>query len=311
MSTAKIIVNPYAGRWKAKTAIPAIEAACRRIGLDYELVVTDGPGHGIELARGAAQAGFSPVIAAGGDGSINEVVNGLMQAAGDGETVPLGIIPLGSADDFAEMVALEKPIEAACRVIQAAYTRAIDVGCVNGRFFDNNSAVGLEPMVSTIQESITWLKGMPRYVFSAIRAIFSHRPWKMRIVWDDGAYEGLTTLVSVGNTPRTGGTFWMTPHAKPDDSLLDFVFAGDLGRLQLLRLLPTTFDGSHIDRPEVSWARTTRLSIDCDPSTPIQADGELFERAATHIEYSILPGRLQVIVPQGRHPPTAKNRDIP
>ncbi len=297
MNTAKIIVNPYAGRWKARAAIPDIERACQKIGLDYELVVTEGPNHGIELAREAALAGSSPIISAGGDGSISEVVNGLVQAAGDGVVAPLGIIPLGSADDFADMLGLEKEVEAACQVILAAHTRVIDVGCVNGRFFDNNSAIGLEPMVTVTQAAMKRVKGTPRYVLAALKTILRHKPWHVWLAWDGGEYEGAAALVSVGNTRRTGGAFWMTPRAEPDDGYLDLVFAGGLGRLKLLRLLPTTFDGSHIERPEVTYLRTTRLTIKCDPPTPIQADGELFDLSATHIEYTILPGRLRVIVP--------------
>jgi diacylglycerol kinase (ATP) len=293
----KIIVNPYAGRWKAQAAIPDIERACQKIGLDYELVVTDGPGHGIELACQAALAGFSPIVSAGGDGSISEVVNGLMQAAGDEAAVPLGVIPLGTADDFADMLGLEKGVEAACRVILAGHTRVVDVGCVNGRFFDNNSAMGLEPMVTITERRMKRIKGTPRYILAALKAIVNHEPWRVRMAWDDGEYEGMVALVSVGNTRRTGGAFWMTPRAEPDDGCLDFVFAGKLGRIKLLRLLPTTFDGSHVERPEVTYVRTTRLTIECDPPTPIQADGELFDLSATRIEYTILPGRLQVIVP--------------
>ena len=297
MNTAKIIVNPYAGRWKARAAISDIERACQKIGLGYELVVTEGPDHGIELAREAALGGFSPIISAGGDGSISEVLNGLMQATSGGMAGPLGVIPLGSADDFADMLGLEKEIEAACRVVLAGYVRIIDVGCVNGRFFGNNSAVGLEPMVTITQAAMKRVKGTPRYILAALKTILSHRPWSMRLTWDDGEYEGPSALVSVGNTRRTGGTFWMTPRAEVDDGCLDFVFTGDLGRLKLLRLLPTTFDGSHIDRPEITYVRTTCLTIECDPPTPIQADGELFDPSATRIEYTILPGRLQVIVP--------------
>ena len=300
MNTTKIIVNPYANRWKAKAAIPDIERACRKIGLDYELVVTEGPDHGIELAREAALAGFSPIVSAGGDGSISEVVNGLMRAAGDGVAGPLGIIPLGTADDFADMLGLEKEVETACRVVLAGHTRTIDVGCVNGRYFDNNSAVGLEPMVTITQAAMKRLQGLPRYILAALKAILGHRPWHMRLAWDDGEYEGPIALISVGNTRRTGGAFWMTPRAEMDDGYLDFVFAGGLGRLKLLRLLPTTFDGSHVERPEVTYVRTTRLTIESDPPTPIQADGELFDLSATHVEYTILPGRLEVIVPAAR-----------
>jgi len=297
MTIAKIIVNPYAGRWKAKAAIPDIERACQKIGLDYELAVTEGPNHGIVLAREAALGGFSPVVSAGGDGSISEVVNGLMQAAGDQETIPFGVIPLGSADDFADMLSLEKEVEAACRVILAGHTRMIDVGCVNGRCFDNNSAVGLEPMVTITQAAMKRVKGTPRYVLAALKTILRHKPWHMRLSWDGGEYDGMAALVSVGNTRRTGGAFWMTPRAEPDDGYLDFVFAGQLGRLKLLRLLPTTFDGSHVERPEVTYVRTTRLTIESDPPTPIQADGELFDLSASHVEYTILPGRLRLIVP--------------
>jgi diacylglycerol kinase (ATP) len=298
MNTAKIIVNPYAGRWKARAAIPDIERACREIGLDYELAVTEGPEHGIELAREAALAGFSPVVSAGGDGSISEVVNGLMQAAGDEMSVPFGVIPLGSADDFADMLGLAKDVTAACQAILAGHTRVIDVGCVNGRFFDNNSAIGLEPMVTITQAAMKRVKGTPRYILAALKTILGHRPWHARLAWDDGEYEGPVALVSVGNTRRTGGAFWMTPRAEPDDGYLDFVFTEKLGRLKLLRLLPTTFDGSHVERPEVSYARTTRLTIECDPPTPVQADGELFDLSATRIEYTVLPGRLRLIVPE-------------
>jgi diacylglycerol kinase (ATP) len=299
MTTAKIIVNPYAGRWKAKAAIPGIRQACEQLGLIYDLVVTEGPEHGVALAREAALTGYSPVVVAGGDGSISEVVNGLMQAAGDGMAGPLGIIPLGSADDLADMLGLEKQVERACQVVHEGYTRAIDVGCVNGRFFDNNSAIGLEPMVSITQAAMKRLKGTPRYILAAFKAIMSHKPWHMHLSWDDGAYEGSVVLVSVGNTPRTGGAFRMTPRAQVDDGYLDFVFATEMGRLTLLRLLPTTFDGSHINRPGVTYLRTTRLHIECEPSTPIQADGEVFERSVVHVEYTILPRRLQVIVPTG------------
>jgi len=299
MATAKIIINPYSGRGKGKAAIPVVERVCREVGLEYELAVTEGPNHGIELAREAVQAGFSPIVAGGGDGIISEVVNGVMQAVGDGPTGPFGIIPLGTADDFADTLKLDKDVEAACRTIQAGHIRPIDVCCVNGRFFDNNSAIGLEPMVTITQMKIKRIKGMLRYLVAALRAILTLTPWQARLTWDDGEYEGPISLVSVGNNPRTGGLFWMTPDAEPDDGYMDFVFAPKMGRLRLLRLLPMTFDGSHVGQPEVTYARTTRLTIECDPPTPLHADGELFDEFVSRIEYTILPGRLELIVPGG------------
>jgi YegS/Rv2252/BmrU family lipid kinase len=253
----------------------------------------------VELGRRAAESGFTPVVAAGGDGSIGEVLNGLMEATPDGcDAGPLGIIPLGSADDFADMIRLEKDVQSAVRSIHAGFTRLIDVGTVNGRYFVNNSAVGLEPMVTITQAGMKRIKGTPRYVVAALTTIARHKPWQMQITWDSGEYGGPATLVSVGNTRRTGGAFYMTPSAEPDDGLLDFVYGGGMSRLRLLRLLPATFDGSHVSEPEIGYERTTRLAIECDPPTPVQADGELFELEADRIEYSILPGRLRVIVPQ-------------
>ncbi|MBN1955404.1 MAG: diacylglycerol kinase family lipid kinase [Anaerolineae bacterium] len=297
--TAKIIVNPYAGRWKAQRAVADIERTCAAVGLDYELVVTERPDAGIEIARQAVLDGYTPIVAAGGDGSISEVVNGMMRAVDGGcPPAPLGVIPLGSADDLADVLGLPKAVEMACRVIAAGHERLLDVGRVNGRYFDNNSAIGLEPLVTISQARMQRVKGVPRYVLAAARTILTYRPWRMRLVWDEGEYEGEVVLVSVGNTRRTGGTFYMTPRAEPDDGYLDFVFARQASRLKLLRLLPTTFDGSHVQRPEVHYERTARLTITCDPPTPIQADGEVFERAASRIEYEILPARLRVIVPE-------------
>ena len=296
--TAKIIINPYAGRWKGKSSIPAIQSACAEVGLDYEMVSTEGPGHATELAREAVLAGFSPIIAAGGDGTIGEIVNGMLQASGGEQPqAPLGVIPLGTADDFPDNLKMHKETTAACQVIVDGYERVIDLGLVNGRYFDNNSAVGLEPMVSIAHEKMVRLKGIIRYLVAALKAILTHHPWHMRLEWDGGEFEGPVTLVSVGNTPRTGGLFYMTPKAEPDDGKLDFCFAGQMSRLKLLLLLPKTFDGSHIERPDVYYERTTRLTISCDPSTPIQADGELFELAATQITYEALPARLKVLVP--------------
>jgi diacylglycerol kinase (ATP) len=296
--TARLILNPYAGRWKALRARGQVEAACAEAGIEYELTVTGAPGEGIAIARQAVLDGYSPIVAVGGDGTISEVVNGMLEASGgERPPAPLGVIPLGSADDLADMLGIPKEVAAACHVIAAGHERVIDAGRVNGRYFDNNSAVGLEPLVTLNQMRMKRVKGTLRYVLAALKAILGHRPWRMHLQWDGGEHEGRVVLVSVGNTPRTGGAFFMTPQAQPDDGLFDFIFADAMGRLRLLRLLPSTFDGSHIGHPKIHCQQTTRLTIDCDHPTPIHADGELFELAATHITYELLPARLRVLVP--------------
>jgi YegS/Rv2252/BmrU family lipid kinase len=294
--TAKIIVNPYSGRWKARDSIPLVRSALESAGVDYDLTVTQGPGEGVRIAAESARAGFSPVVAVGGDSTYSEVANGLLAAGGKGVTAPMGIIPLGTANDLAYGLGLPDELEAAVELIARGYTRAIDVGRVNGRYFDNNSAVGLEPVVTLESERLVWVKGTIRYLLGALISILRAPEWNMTLEWDGGSYKGSTLLVSVGNCRRTGGFFFMTPQARPDDGLLDFVFAPGMSRLKVLRLLPLTFDGSHIDRPEVTHGRTTRMEITCHPGTPVQADGEVVEWDTTEVRYEVVPAKLTVIV---------------
>ncbi len=296
MTTAKIIVNPYAGRWKAKAQIPQVEEALKRHGIVYDLAVTQRADEGIEMAREAAHAGFSPIVACGGDSTLSEVVNGLITAAGTAPTTTMGIIPLGTANDLAYALDIPTEIDAAVAAIARGEIRNIDAGRVNGRCFGNNSAVGLEPVISQENDRLVRIKGTVRYLLAALICILRQPRWTMTLEWDDGQYEGPVLLVSVGNTRRTGGVFFMTPQAEFDDGLLDFVFAPTMSRFKTLRLLPMTFNGSHIERPEVTYKSTTRLRIRCQPETPIQADGEVFESGTTEILYEVLPGKLSVIV---------------
>lgn len=296
MPTAQIIVNPYAGRWNARDKIPQVKAALDRVGMQHRLAVTQRPGEGIEIAQAAALAGFSPVVAVGGDSTCNEVINGLVAAAGEEATVPMGIFPLGTANDLAFGLELPNEIEKAAEIIAQGHSRRIDAGRVNGRYFANNSAVGLEPVITLENERLVRIKGVVRYLLAAFICILRRPAWEMELEWDDGQYQGPTQLVSVGNTRRTGGVFFMTPKAIIDDGLLDFVFAPVMPRLKLLRLLPSTFDGSHIKDPAVSYRSSSSLKIHCRPGTPIQADGEVIEHDTSEIRYDILSGKLTVIV---------------
>jgi YegS/Rv2252/BmrU family lipid kinase len=292
----KVILNPCGGILPGKTKVARLEQALRQVGLAYHLEVTSQRGHGIELARQAALEGWPIIAAAGGDGTVSEVVNGLMQAADKGEAGALGIIPLGTGNDLAEMLCLPGNIAAACQRLVAGHTRLIDVGQVNGHYFVNNSAVGLEPMVTLAHERLRWIKGKPRYILAALQTILAAKSWLMRLSWNSSEYDGPITLVSVGNSRRTGGSFYMTPHAVLDDGLLDFIYVGSLSRWEMLRLLPQTFQGAHIRHPQVVYLKTTRLSITSSPPTPIQADGEIIAEHATEITYQIIPNKLRVIV---------------
>lgn len=295
-SRVKVILNANSGPLSCEVKVDRIRQGMQAANLDYELIVTDHPVQGFEVARQAVLEGWPVVAAAGGDGTINEVVNGLLQSQAGGAGPSIAILPLGTANDLADMLALSRDVNVICQKIAQGETRSIDVGLVNGRYFVNNSAVGLEPVISLINNNMRqMIKGNTRYILAALRGIFQAKPWAMRLTWDTGIYEGPITLVSVGNSPRTGGAFYMTPQAKVDDGLLDFVYGVRMNRWQMLKLLPQTFSGKHIHHPLVVYQRTKSLSITASPSTPIQTDGEVFETGATEVHYQILPQKLRVI----------------
>jgi diacylglycerol kinase (ATP) len=240
------------------------------------------------------------VIAVGGDGTLTEIVNGVLQATPSKNypAGPVGFIPQGTANDLTDALGIPRDLYEAIQVIAAGHTRVIDVGTVNGRYFGNNSAIGLEPMVTLENIRLTWLSGVIRYLVSAVIAILKRPQWEAQLAWDSGEYNGSLALVSVGNTNRTGGVFYMTPNAVVDDGLLDFVFAPALGRLKMFQLLPKTQNGTHVDEPEVTEHRMKRLSIRTQTPTPIQADGELITTSAMEIVYEVVPKALQVFVPK-------------
>ncbi len=309
--TAKVILNPYAGRWKALQKKDELENALHSMDIGYELAITEAPNHGATLAYEAVQSGFSPIISAGGDGSVSEVMNGIVRAAKEHsvELPPLGILPLGSANDLMVNLGLPTSILDAVQVIAAGKIRRIDLGEVtardiNGenpksRYFDNNSAIGLEPCITLIQQKISWLRGSLRYVVAALLGVVKNPQWHMHLQWEGGEYQGPATLVTAGNNPLTGGVFYMAPHANPFDGKLNCVFGSVPSRLQILRILPQTMKpgvGNYVEHPAIHEINVSWLKIHTDEPTPLHADGEIQFEATKDIEYHTLPNYLPVLM---------------
>ncbi|MGB8213767.1 MAG: diacylglycerol kinase family protein [Anaerolineales bacterium] len=300
--TAKVILNPYSNRWNARARWPEAEDALKNAGVDFELVISERPHHIIELAEQAVYQGFSPIIAAGGDGTIGEAVNGLARAAKNDLALlgPFGILPLGSANDLVDNLGLPKDLATAARVIAAGKTRNMDIGSVNGLYFANNSAIGLEPYISLVQQRITWIKGMLRYLVAAVRGIMDMPLWSAEIEWEGGHYRGAVLLVTVGNGPRTGGVFYMAPHADLFDGKLTFVYGLRRTRRSTFALLPKTMkraDGSYVETVDIHEENSSWINIHVDSPTPAHIDGEIFSESIQDLEYRIYPGRLQILMP--------------
>lgn len=299
--TAKVILNPYSNRWASQARWPQAEAALKAAGLDFELVVSERKGHTVDLAEQAARDGFSPIIAAGGDGTIGDVAHGMARAAtSENEPLgPLGILPLGTANDACFSLGIPTDLTEAAKIIAAGKTKNMDLCKLNDRYFVNNSACGLEPYVTTKHEKIRRIKGMARYLLAAVQAIMDKPEWYGIVKWDEDEYEGPLSLVSIGNGRRTGG-FFMTPHADMFDGKLTLAFGYRATRLGLFAALPRAFnegEKSYIYMDGMREVHATRVSIHLNRPSPAHTDGELFPELIQDFEYSIQPGRLKVLTP--------------
>lgn len=299
--TAKVILNPYSNRWNSQKRWPETEAALKAAGVDFELSVSEKKGQIVDLVEKAVQEKFSPIIISGGDGSIGDAVNGLVKAAkSETEALgPFGIMPTGSANDLVFSLGLPTDLNEAAKVIAAGKTKPMDLGRLNGRYFANNSAAGLEPYVTTKHERIRWIKGMARYLVAAVQAIMDKPEWRGKITWDDGEFDGLLSLVTIGNGRRTGG-FFMTPHADPFDGKLTLAFGYRGTRLGLFQALPRAFkegDGSYVEMDGMRELHCTRVSIHLDRPSYAHTDGELLPGQVQDFEYEMFPKRLNIIVP--------------
>ncbi|HEX2697064.1 MAG TPA: diacylglycerol kinase family protein, partial [Anaerolineales bacterium] len=210
----------------------------------------------------------------------------------------LGILPMGTANDLADTIGIPRDLNQAAQVIAVGKTRPIDLGKCNERFFLNNSGAGLEPYVTTKQEKITWIQGVPRYLVAAVQGILDKPEWKAKVEWDRGSYNGPLSLISIGNGPRTGGIFFMSPHADPFDGKLTFAYGYRATRLGLFEALPRAMKpgaGSFVEMDGMHEVHCTRLNIHLDKPSPVHTDGELFDNWLTDLEYKVYPGAVQVL----------------
>ncbi len=298
--TATVILNPYSGRWQAQERRSEAEAAMAASGLEVEWAVSDGPGHASDLAAAAVRAGRRPIIAAGGDGTIGEVLNGMAIAQPEGTLGPFGLLPLGTANDLADNIGIPKDLAQAAAVIASGRSRKMDLIQVNQRIFANNAGLGLEPYITNLQAQMKRLRGNIRYLASALQGIMHNPQWHMSLEWAEGGYEGPVTMISIGNCARTGGIFYTVPHADPFDGKLTFIHGYLASRLKILRALPMTMkpaEGNITEHPAVREIHTTWLRVRVQTPSPAHADGELFPEPLQDIEYRILPKKLDILMP--------------
>jgi lipid kinase YegS len=274
----------------------AAVAALRRDGHRVGVRVTFEPGDARRFARRAALCGSDVVVAAGGDGTINEVVNGLMAAPAE---VALAILPLGTGNDFARMLGLPDEMEACLRVAVDGVAVPVDVAAVNRRCFINVSTGGFgAESVKLLNPEAKGRLGRLAYVLSGAQRLVNLEAADAVFRADgEEIHRGSFFSFAVGNARWTGGGTFITPEADPGDGRLDVVIVTGDSRLDFLALLPDMRAGTHLDDPDVMYVRARTLEVESAVPIPVNADGEAV--AGRRFLYSMLDRRVPVMIPRG------------
>lgn len=290
------ILNPWAGRGTGAKVIQRVMQAATDQGLDYHVMLTSRPRHAVEIAREAAGS-YDRVVAVGGDGTVHEVVNGLLAASNEASTMPLGIVPIGSGDDFANHLRLPAhSIEKCVARIAHGQPHPLDAGRVNDEYFMNEVGIAFEAQVTVESHKVTAPIGPLLYLVAIFRAMGSYTQPRLHVRWQGGEVQRQMLMVSVANGHRAGGGLQIAPDADCRDGMFDLLMADALGRAEMLRLLPKVYQGKHVGEEPVTIVRTPWVSVASDSPLPVHADGEVLWTDTRHVECKLLPGKLRVIL---------------
>jgi len=313
-TTVHVIANPNAAGGKGSRAIPELERRLHTEGIAAVLHLTQAPGHASELARNVRAAGADRILVVGGDGTIHEVVNGLLSMDGPGaeEELPLlAILPVGTGNDFHRMVRAPRGMDAAVELIRSGVPRNFDVGEVRWEggmaHFVNLFGVGIDVAVLQRRPAFGRLPGILQYLAALGSALAGFRPTPLRVEWEGsegaiGTFEAPILLTAVTVGPSIGGGFIISPGARCDDGLLDLFFVESLGVGKVLRYLPGILRGSLTGKPEVRQAQVSALIVSTPDARPFsfELDGEVMAQEANRLHVRVLHGRLRVLeMPEG------------
>ncbi|HEX6791310.1 MAG TPA: diacylglycerol kinase family protein [Candidatus Krumholzibacteria bacterium] len=291
MMRISFIANPTAGRGRTKAMV---ESYARAVPGEVEMLWTQRPGHAAELARRAA-AGSQVVCAVGGDGTVSEVVNGLMP-----DPVPLVVVPTGSGNDFASLVDCPTSPAELARVIEAGAGIRMDVIDCGDRWCANSIGIGFEAMVTYHSLTIHNMRGLPLYLAAVFKALRSLDRIRYTVDVDGRVVSnGEYLLISIGNGPRAGGGFYINPRATPVDGKIDVCAAQRMSRLRLLTILPFAIGGGHLEKRGIEFHRGEAITVSSDHPFPIHIDGEYLGRRDHPLHLKMVPKRLPVLCLRG------------
>ncbi len=258
----------------------------------------------IELAWQGVERGYGRIVAVGGDGTINEVVNGIKGAeASLGRRARLGVIPIGTGSDFVKALdgVEANDIHVGVRRAVGDRMRAVDLGRARvgdnaPRFFINALGIGLDAQVAAESLKLTKLKGLAVYLVAIIRALANYKAHPMTVEYDGNRIHRRLLFASSANGRCQGGGFWMTPDALIDDGLLDLCMIDNMRLDEIIRYIPKLMEGTHTGLKQVTMGRARNISVTCAAPLPVATDGEVIATDARHITVEALPGAIEVLV---------------
>ena len=286
---ALAIVNPAAGKGAGARIALRLASELAHAGLQVDVVSTPAPGEAARLASQAVEEGYERVIAVGGDGTANEIANGLVDTQ-----VALGLYPIGSGNDFARALGYPRKRKAIAEFLAQARARRIDVGEVNGRVFLNAAGVGIDGHVAErIIASARVVGPTLGYFVGALVSIATYRPRQMRVTIDGTTREGKMLVVVAANGTHFGSGMHVAPEARLDDGLLDIVVGLDLSRWASLVALAKLYRGTHVDGRTILAFRSAALDVEMPKAQPMETDGEASRAASLRVR--VRPRALTVL----------------
>ncbi len=285
-----LIVNPVSGGGRALQGLPAVRSALGHHGLEHHVELTLDLEHARSLARAAANNGELPV-AYGGDGLVAAVAD----AVRDTNTV-IGVLPGGRGNDFARCVGLPLEPVAATAVLAEGTPLAVDMGTAGDHAFLGIATCGFDSEANRIANAARLIRGRYVYTYGGLRALAGWKPASFRVQVDDEEHAVYGYTVAVANAGMHGGGMRLAPAASLTDGYFDVVLIADLPRRRFLRLLPSVFDGTHVDQQEVTILRGRSIEISADRPFTIYADGDPL--AVLPAALRVLPGAARVLVPR-------------
>lgn len=299
-----IVANPTSGRGRGQRTAEKVADLLRRQNRTVAIAFTQAKGDAERTVRELSSknaANVNCVVACGGDGTIQEVVNGIMCLKNEarGSVPVLGLAPAGRCNDFTRVLGITTDPRQIAQTIIGGHTPAIDIGRVNDRYFCTVATMGVDAEVSSFVNNMKMpLTGTPAYIYGALRVLARYKPHTVRIESDFGVIEKPILLASSANTSTYGGAIPIAPNADPSDGLLDLCMIDSVSRWRAMTLLPAVMRARHVKLREVAFHKVRSMRITSEHPLDIWADGEWITKTPAQIQ--IEPAALQVCRPVSR-----------